>query len=60
MDGPSEVNQVRAPKRPYPEEEEEVQDVCCLISPIFPNSPLVALQLLSWLTICPGVENICV
>ncbi|XP_070768277.1 forkhead box protein J2 isoform X3 [Enoplosus armatus] len=27
MDGPSEVNQVRAPKRPYPEEEEERQDV---------------------------------
>lgn len=33
MDGPAEVNQVRAPKRPYPEEEEERQDVCCLASP---------------------------
>lgn len=30
MDGPAEVNQVRAPKRPYPEKEEEMQDVCCL------------------------------
>lgn len=28
MDGPSEANQVRAPKRPYPEEEEERQGVC--------------------------------
>ncbi|KAK5862155.1 hypothetical protein PBY51_017580 [Eleginops maclovinus] len=27
MDGPAEINQVRAPKRPYPEEEEERQDV---------------------------------
>ncbi|KAK5922156.1 hypothetical protein CgunFtcFv8_019445 [Champsocephalus gunnari] len=27
MDGPAEMNQVRAPKRPYPEEEEERQDV---------------------------------
>ncbi|XP_035497724.1 forkhead box protein J2 isoform X2 [Scophthalmus maximus] len=27
MDGPAEVNQVRAPKRPYPEEEEERLDV---------------------------------
>lgn len=27
MDGPPEVNQVRAPKRPYPEEQEERQDV---------------------------------
>ncbi|KAM9352828.1 forkhead box protein J2 [Symphorus nematophorus] len=26
MDGPAEVNQVRAPKRPYPDEEEERQD----------------------------------
>lgn len=32
MDGPAEVNQVRAPKRPYPENEEERQDVCCLAS----------------------------
>lgn len=29
MDGPAEVNQARAPKRPYPEEEEDKQDVCC-------------------------------
>ncbi|XP_071324385.1 forkhead box protein J2 isoform X3 [Trachinotus anak] len=27
MDGPAEVNQVRAPKRPYPKEEEERQDL---------------------------------
>lgn len=33
MDGPAEVNQVRAPKRPYPEKEEEMQDVRCFASP---------------------------
>lgn len=27
MDGPAEVSQLRAPKRPYPEEEEETQEV---------------------------------
>ncbi len=32
MDGPAEVNLERAPKRPYPEEKEERQDVCCLES----------------------------
>uniref|UniRef100_UPI0037E776D6 forkhead box protein J2 n=1 Tax=Semicossyphus pulcher TaxID=241346 RepID=UPI0037E776D6 len=34
MDGPAEVNQVRAPKRPYPEEDEEQQNV-----PQFPGTP---------------------
>lgn len=32
MDGPAEVNQVRAPKRPYPKEEEEWQDATGLKS----------------------------
>lgn len=32
MDGPAELNQVRAPKRPYPEEEEERQEVCGVAS----------------------------
>lgn len=27
MDGPAEANPVRAPKRPYPKEEDERQDV---------------------------------
>lgn len=38
MDGPPEVNQVRAPKRPYPEEQEERQDVCCLSSLTQPSN----------------------
>lgn len=32
MDGPAEVNQVRAPKRPYPEEDEENPEVRALAS----------------------------
>lgn len=32
MDGPAEVNQVRAPKRPYPEEDEEKPEVRALAS----------------------------
>lgn len=37
MDGPAEVSQLRAPKRPYPEEEEETQEVCLFIIGILPN-----------------------
>ncbi|XP_032375170.1 forkhead box protein J2 isoform X3 [Etheostoma spectabile] len=43
MDGPAEVNQVRAPKRPYPEEEEERQDDCDNFSTLT-NSNAVLLQ----------------
>lgn len=32
MDGPAEATQERAPKRPYPEEKEDRQDVCALES----------------------------
>uniref|UniRef100_A0A3B4U504 Forkhead box protein G1 n=1 Tax=Seriola dumerili TaxID=41447 RepID=A0A3B4U504_SERDU len=32
MDGPAEANQLRAPKRPYPKEEEERQDVRSLLN----------------------------
>lgn len=31
MDGPPEVSQARAPKRPFPEEEEQRKDVCYLL-----------------------------
>ncbi|XP_078108813.1 forkhead box protein J2 isoform X3 [Sander vitreus] len=43
MDGPAEVNQVRAPKRPYPEEEEERLDDCNTFSTLG-NSNTVLLQ----------------
>lgn len=32
MDGPAEANQVRAPKRPYPDEDEEISEVRTLAS----------------------------
>ncbi|XP_031155369.1 forkhead box protein J2 isoform X3 [Sander lucioperca] len=43
MDGPAEVNQVRAPKRPYPEEEEERLDDCNTFSNLG-NGNAVLLQ----------------
>ncbi|KAF0045494.1 hypothetical protein F2P81_002023 [Scophthalmus maximus] len=53
MDGPAEVNQVRAPKRPYPEEEEERLDVPDVSPLALPNNDTTPLHTPTLLPMSP-------